>query len=351
MDVPEARERFSTLNEDDLEALLESTSSENSKRVVSYSVRILNDFCVAKSLDLATESRADLDQILRNFYASARTQKSDLYSKKSMLSIRYGLQKHFEKSHKFDIINDPEFKEANKMFSAMLVQVKKAGKGDVQHKNPLTTEDLRLLYSSFDLESPKGLQDKVYVDFMLYFCNRGRENIRELKPLDFIIDENDHFIEMRDTATKNHRGDIKDSNKSQGGKIYQSENNALCPYASFLKYLSVLNPDCEAFFQRPKPKERIIKNPTVWYENSPLGKNTLGNKMAKLSVEYGLSKTYTNHCLRATTITLLDIFEARHVMTVSGHRSYESLRDYSRTGEPVKKRMFGRIFNTVAGVY
>ena len=136
-----------------MEALLESTSSENSKRVVSYSVRILNDFCVAKSLDLATESRADLDQILRNFYASARTQKSDLYSKKSMLSIRYGLQKHFEKSHKFDIINDPEFKEANKMFSAMLVQVKKAGKGDVQHKNPLTTEDLRLLYSSFDLEN------------------------------------------------------------------------------------------------------------------------------------------------------------------------------------------------------
>ena len=106
MDVPEARERFSTLNEDDLEALLESTSSENSKRVVSYSVRIL---------------------IFRNFCASARTQESDLYSKKSMLSIRYGFQNHFEKKikHKFNIINDPEFKEANKMFSAMLVQVKK----------------------------------------------------------------------------------------------------------------------------------------------------------------------------------------------------------------------------------
>ena len=93
MDVPEARERFSTLNEDDLEALLVSTSSENSKRIVSYSVRILNDFCVAKSLDLATESRADLDQISRNFYASAMTQKSDLYSKKSMLSIKNILKK------------------------------------------------------------------------------------------------------------------------------------------------------------------------------------------------------------------------------------------------------------------
>ena len=73
---------------------------------------------------------------------------------------------------------------------------------------PLTTEDLRLLYSSFDLESPKGLQDKVYVDFMLYF-HRGRENIRELKSSDFIIDENDHFIEMKDTATKFIVGTLK----------------------------------------------------------------------------------------------------------------------------------------------
>ena len=40
------------------------------------------------------------------------------------------------------------------MFSAMLVQAKKVGKGDFQHKNQLSKEDLRQLYSSFDLETP-----------------------------------------------------------------------------------------------------------------------------------------------------------------------------------------------------
>jgi hypothetical protein len=39
---------------------------------------------------------------------------------------------------------------------------------------------------------------------------------------------------------------------------------------------------------------------------SLLLENTLGNKMKNLSKQLNLSKLYTNHSLRATTITLLD---------------------------------------------
>ena len=42
-----------------------------------------------------------------------------------------------------------DFKEANKYFAAVLVQTKKEGQGIIQHKNPLSKENLRLLYSSF----------------------------------------------------------------------------------------------------------------------------------------------------------------------------------------------------------
>ena len=38
------------------------------------------------------------------------------------------------------LINDAEFKEANTVFSAMLVHAKKVGKGDVQHKHLLSKE-------------------------------------------------------------------------------------------------------------------------------------------------------------------------------------------------------------------
>lgn len=336
------------VNEEDLEALLENSSSANSKKAINYSVRIFEDLCSEKKISYDENTKDQLNEVLKKFYACCRTKKNELYSKKSLLSIRYGLQKHFEKTKQFDIVNAAEFKPANKVFGAMLVQIKKEGKGDVQHKSPLSKEDLRKLYSFFDLDSPKGLQDKVFVDFMLYFCNRGRENLRELKVSDFIIDENHNFIEMRDKMTKNHKGDVYDE-KSQGGRIYKSDH-ILCPFASFMKYLSVLNPMCDAVFQRPKSKENL-KDSNIWYDNSPLGKHTLGEKMKRLSEESGLSRSYTNHCLRATTITLLDIFEARHVMTISGHKSESSIRSYARTDDDQKQRMARRITESITGLF
>jgi len=62
--------------------------------------------------------------------------------------------------------------------------------------------------NSLDTGTPQGLQDKVFMGFMIFFCNRGRENLREIKKSDFIFDENGQFIEMRDMITKNHKGDI-----------------------------------------------------------------------------------------------------------------------------------------------
>ena len=38
-------------------------------------------------------------------------------------------------------------------------------KGSVAHKNTLTKQDLVKLYSSFALQTPKGPQDKIFVDY------------------------------------------------------------------------------------------------------------------------------------------------------------------------------------------
>ena len=103
------------------------------------------------------------------------------------------------------------------------------------------------LCSSFDVCTPKGLQDKVFVDYMLYFCNRGRENLRELKQTDFVIHENQDYIVLKDKPTKNHKGDLRDD-ESQGGRIYKTTfGDRLCLFSSFIKYLSKLNPQCESF--------------------------------------------------------------------------------------------------------
>jgi len=42
----------------------------------------------------------------------------------------------------------------------------------------------------------------------------------------------------------------------------------------------------------------------VWFENGCLGVNKLGSMMKELSKAANLSQGYTNHCIRATAITL-----------------------------------------------
>lgn len=52
---------------------------------------------------------------------------------------------------------------------------KKDDKVAVMHRDPISRPDLQKLRGS------RRLQNKVFVDYMWYFCNRGREILRELK--------------------------------------------------------------------------------------------------------------------------------------------------------------------------
>jgi len=83
------------------------------------------------------------------------------------------------------------------------------------------------LYNSFDLDLPADLQDTVFIDFMMYFCNRGRENLCEIKNTDF---SNELSRGMYWMMTNNHKGDMYDS-ASQGRRIYRTRT-IMCPYSS-----------------------------------------------------------------------------------------------------------------------
>ena len=115
--------------------------------------------------------------------------------------------------------------------------------------------------------------------------------------------------------------------------------------ATIQKYLNKLNPENENFWQRPK---RVFnREMLVWYDNCAVGKNTLNNFMAELSKDAGLSAKYTNHCIRATCITALDQkgVEARHIMSISGHKSENSIRSYSERLSESKKRQISDILS------
>jgi len=84
--------------------------------------------------------------------------------------------------------------------------------------------------------------------------------------------------------------------------------------------------DCAALWQRPK--DVYDDENEVWFEKKPLGVNIFGEMMSKISKAADLSKTYTNHSIRAICITVLNDsgFEGRHIVTISGHRSEESIK-------------------------
>ena len=128
-----------------------------------------------------------------------------------------------------------------------------------------------------------------------------------------------------------------------------TENPALCPVRAFELYLSKLNPSLDSLWQRPKAFDSFNESDSVWYCNAPLSKNTLGSLMKTISVEYKLSKVYTNHCIRSTAVSVLDNnnFEVRHIMRVSGHKSETSIRSYSRQLTECKQREISHTLTSV----
>ena len=120
-----------------------------------------------------------------------------------------------------------------------------------------------------------------------------------------------------------------------------------CPVASFKKYMDKLHPENDNFWQRPK-KSITSNQPGPWFDNSPIGKNMLYSFMARMCVEAKLNTRYTNHSVRATSITALDHagIDSRHIMAISGHKSEQSIKSYSQNVSDTKKREMADVLST-----
>lgn len=100
--------------------------------------------------------------------------------------------------------------------------------------------------------------------------------------------------------TKKNQGD----NLSAQATWIHDENNLMfaqpgsirCPIASFKKYVSLLNPKIQDFFQRPSKNQKS-------YDAMAVGKETIAAWMPLISQKADLSRRYTNHEIRKTTAT------------------------------------------------
>ena len=77
-------------------------------------------------------------------------------------------------------------------------------------------------------------------------------------------------------------------------------------------------------------------------------KEMLYSFMARMCVEAKLNTRYTNHSVRATSITALDHawIDSRHIMAISGHKSEQSMKSYSQNVSDTKKREMADVLST-----
>ncbi|XP_030845634.1 uncharacterized protein LOC105442897 [Strongylocentrotus purpuratus] len=136
-----AMPRFQLMDDIQLQDLIDSADSKNTKYAVKYGIKIFEEFLRNVNTDLGDVNRlpnADLDKILQKFYAGCWQKNGDYYSKKSMLTIRFGLQRHFLNTKSVDIIKHEDFANSSRIFKCFSATLKQQGKGFVKHKSPIS---------------------------------------------------------------------------------------------------------------------------------------------------------------------------------------------------------------------
>jgi site-specific recombinase XerD len=118
--------------------------------------------------------------------------------------------------------------------------------------------------------------------------------------------------------------------------MYEDPGNERRPVNSLGK-MTKLHPDNKWLWQ--KAHDSYAGEDSVCFCNVPVSKNTLGNMMQNISKEANLSNIYTNHCIRATCISVLyeSGYETRHIIGLSGHKSESSIKHYASRLNETKK--------------
>ena len=204
----------------------------------------------------------------------------------------------------------------------------------VSHHPEIIKDDLEKLYSSFDLSTQKGLQQKFLFDIMFHLVRRGRENLRQQTKSTFAFatdsQQRKYVYQAVDELDKNHRENDDPRDSATDGRMHERPG-PLCPVKSFENYLSKLHPQQQSLWRRPK--ETAMENTESWYIATLHSAKILCETLMKTILrEANLSQIYTNHSVRATAVTVLDHsnVEARHIIRVSWHKSESSIRSYAR---------------------
>lgn len=256
-----------------------------------------------------------------------------------MVCIRASLQRFLTLNNSTsNIISGEDFKKANLMLKCMIGKYLKSPNRSLPDEKfpPIEEDDMIKLRAYFDRSSPDRLQDEFIFNTLYFFGLRGRETLRELRKNSFAVEkdgQNRRYIRLVknfNSKTCKASTKAKEFENAKNVRMYESTRPEECPVECFEAYLAKLPSETEELFLKPILRP---KNENAWYcKSQTLGHNTLGNTMANLSKKCSLSKRYTNHSVRVTTVGVLreQGFSNEEIAPVTGHKNVASVQRYAK---------------------
>lgn len=298
----------SEMDEQAIQSLEVESKCESTTRSTVYGIKRFKEWLNKRGLEcnFGTVTAEELNELLRKFYAEIKGKKGGSLTPSTLTCLRAAIHRHLTSapfSRCINIIRDRQFTSANNIFMAKCKLYFKAGNKKPQHKPVIGDGDMQKLNSYFlDWnKSPDKLIESVWFYLCYYFGRRGREGWASMSINSFessIDSEGFQFVHMINTeTTKNHQGGHKQAD------IDYTDQRMYGPGVERLEFLKTkLNPESDRLFQHPLKSYLLDQH---WFRKEPMGKNTLGNMMQRISKKAGLSQVFTCHSVRASTITVL----------------------------------------------
>ena len=137
------KSRFGSMNIAEIRQKESELKNINSLKNEKKSVEAFKAYLVQigqEDTDFFNFTEQELDMHLATFWWNARTKKGEKYKTSSLETIRHGIKRALQSfGHEFDI-TDPKsasFQESIKSFRNVMKQLKKEGKGYVEHRTEI----------------------------------------------------------------------------------------------------------------------------------------------------------------------------------------------------------------------
>ena len=325
-------DQLNLLEKLEMEAIPPGTNNQTKRHTEMF-----RNFLSSKGLSKNFEKAPSkiLCDYLRLFYANARTKTGELYAPSSLICIRASIHRHLtsvEVNRNINILQGDDFRRANAVLKAMIGLYLRSGQSKERKYDPIQPADMEKLNSFFDRSNDRRIQQEVLFNLIYYFGLRGRENLRFLKTDTFSVkcdsDSREYISLDKTLVCKNVKSSLskKDFCDKKDTRVYAIEDKRKCPVQAFKLYMSRLPQSTHDNTLFPKPVNAGFSKLAV------LGKETLGNFMKDLSKECKLSQSYTNHCIRVTTVNVMKEQGCSddQISFVTGHKNSSSIIRYCR---------------------